>query len=174
MAPEAERLRINTASTGPAEHKAIKPNEFCPALRPPIVWAIPMPSAIINGTVIGPVVTPPESNASGRYDLPPWAIISEANANFVLKRIVYEEYRNFDENTSEWVDITLDTGNGTTQTLHVPKNWPMTIFCHIKANTNAESIKFSDVSSPSGILEGAYDNSTENSDHHHGGDHSGH
>ena len=91
--------------------------------------------------------------------------LSEAYANFVLKRIVYEEYRNFDENTSEWVDITLDTGNGTTQTLHVPKNWPMTIFCHIKANTNAESIKFSDVSSPSGILEGAYDNSTENSDH---------
>ena len=28
--------------------------------------AIPTPSAIIKGTVIGPVVTPPESNATAR------------------------------------------------------------------------------------------------------------
>lgn len=30
---------------------------------------IPTPRAIINGTVIGPVVTPPESNATARKPL---------------------------------------------------------------------------------------------------------
>ena len=91
--------------------------------------------------------------------------LSNAHADFVLKRTVYEEYRNFDEDTTEWVDITLDTGDGAAQTLRVEKNWPMTIFCHIKANTNAESIRFSDGSGQSGIIEGSYDNSAENSDH---------
>ena len=48
-------------STGPAEEKAMKPNEasfsfFCESTD-----ATPAPSAIRNGTVIGPVVTPPES-----------------------------------------------------------------------------------------------------------------
>ena len=54
------------ASTGPTEQSATKPKLFSCALRPPILRAIPTPSAMINGTVIGPVVTPPESNASAR------------------------------------------------------------------------------------------------------------
>ena len=48
------------------EESATRPklslSEF-PSLR---TEAMPAPSAIINGTVIGPVVTPPESNATAR------------------------------------------------------------------------------------------------------------
>ena len=40
-----------------------------------------MPRAIIKGTVIGPVVTPPESNASARKSELPVTTRSEANAN---------------------------------------------------------------------------------------------
>ena len=50
---------------GPMLHRAIRPKlsllEFL-SLR---MEAIPMPSAMIKGTVMGPVVTPPESNATG-------------------------------------------------------------------------------------------------------------
>jgi hypothetical protein len=43
--------------------------------------ATPIPSAIINGTVIGPVVTPPLSNASGNIPSLPLIITREVNAN---------------------------------------------------------------------------------------------
>ena len=60
-----------TAITGPIEHSAISPKLFSLEFLPPIVVEIPTPSAIINGTVIGPVVTPPESKESGKsVDLP--------------------------------------------------------------------------------------------------------
>ncbi len=52
-----------TAIIGPIEHSAISPKLFSLELLPPIVEEIPTPNAIINGTVMGPVVTPPESNA---------------------------------------------------------------------------------------------------------------
>ena len=49
---------------GPTEHIATIPKL---SLRPPFLFtdARPIPSAIRNGTVIGPVVTPPESKAAG-------------------------------------------------------------------------------------------------------------
>ena len=98
-------------------------------------------------------------DVSLRKTWPSEVVLRNASASFVLKRYVYEEYRNFPVDTTEWVDITLDTGNGATQKLHVPKNWEMTIFCHIKANTNAEQIEFS------GIDAVSYDNSSANSDY---------
>ena len=90
--------------------------------------------------------------------------LANAHADFVLKRGVYEEYRNFPAGTNEWVDITLVTGS-TTQTLTVAKDWPMTIFGNVKANTNAENIEFSDGSTPSGVPVYSYDNSSENKEH---------
>ncbi len=84
--------------------------------------------------------------------------LSNAYADFVLKRYVYEEYRNFPAGTTDWVEITLNTGSEEKQKLRVPRGWNMRIFCHIKPNTNAENIKFdNDVYS--------YDNSSENSEH---------
>ncbi len=90
--------------------------------------------------------------------------LANAHADFVLKRGVYEEYRNFPAGTNEWVDITLVTGS-TTQTLTVAKDWTMTIFGNVKANTNAENIEFSDGSTPSGVPVYSYDNSSENKEH---------
>ena len=58
-----------TAIIGPIEHKATNPklsSVACLSLR---IEEIPMPSAIINGTVIGPVVTPPESKATAKKSL---------------------------------------------------------------------------------------------------------
>ena len=71
---------IMTASTGPTEQSAIDPKLFSPSFLVENVEAMPMPSAIMNGTVIGPVVTPPESNASAVKLLPPLAIITDASA----------------------------------------------------------------------------------------------
>ena len=51
---------------GPTEHNATRPKlsfSACLSLR---TAENPIPNAIINGTVIGPVVTPPESNATVR------------------------------------------------------------------------------------------------------------
>ena len=58
--------RIITASIGPMEHSATRPKLFSLDFFPPRVPAIPTPRAIMKGTVIGPVVTPPESNARAR------------------------------------------------------------------------------------------------------------
>ena len=58
-------LKTSTARTLPTLPMAIRPKESdCEflSLRREVK---PMPSAMINGTVIGPVVTPPESKATG-------------------------------------------------------------------------------------------------------------
>ena len=66
MSPRAVIDRMRTATTGPTEQSAIRPKLFSLAFRPPTVREIPTPSAMMKGTVIGPVVTPPESKESGR------------------------------------------------------------------------------------------------------------
>ena len=56
--------RSITARIGPMEHMDTKPklsSAACLSLR---IAEIPIPNAIIKGTVIGPVVTPPESKAT--------------------------------------------------------------------------------------------------------------
>ena len=70
-----------TASIGPIEQSAMSPKLFSPLFLPPRVIAMPTPRAIMNGTVIGPVVTPPESNAIGRNSGLPLTTTSEASAN---------------------------------------------------------------------------------------------
>ena len=55
-----------TAITGPIEHKATRPKLSALAFSSLRMDATPTPSAMINGTVIGPVVTPPESNATDK------------------------------------------------------------------------------------------------------------
>ena len=73
-----------TASIGPTEHIAIRPKLFSSTFLPPRVIAIPTPRAIINGTVIGPVVTPPESKASARKSAFPFIAISAVSANNII------------------------------------------------------------------------------------------
>ena len=85
---------------------------------------------------------------------------ADAHADFVLKRYVYEEYRNFPTDTTDWVNITLNTGNGEPQTMRVPQGWEMTIFGNVKAETNASSITFSN-----GPEAFSYDNSASDSEH---------
>ena len=70
-----------TASIGPMEHIAIRPKLFSSTLRPPSVIAMPTPSAIMKGTVIGPVVTPPESKARARKSELPFMTTSDVSAN---------------------------------------------------------------------------------------------
>ncbi len=74
VSPFENSISIMTAIMGPIEQSAISPKEFSLALRPPIVVDIPTPSAMINGTVIGPVVTPPESNDKGIKEILPFSI----------------------------------------------------------------------------------------------------
>ena len=70
-----------TAKTGPTEQSETKPKLFSPAFLPPILCDMPMPSAIMNGTVIGPVVTPPLSKASGMKSAPPFSAKIAVKAN---------------------------------------------------------------------------------------------
>ena len=70
-----------TIKTGPIEQRAIKPKLFSFAFLPPIVIDIPNPIAIIKGTVIGPVVTPPESKESGIKLALPFSTIKMLIAN---------------------------------------------------------------------------------------------
>ena len=58
-----------TASIGPIEHRATRPKESLSAFLSLRMADTPTPSASIKGTVMGPVVTPPESNATARNDL---------------------------------------------------------------------------------------------------------
>jgi len=55
---------IKTINTVPTEQKETSPNESSLEELSPRAPATPNPSASINGTVIGPVVTPPESKAA--------------------------------------------------------------------------------------------------------------
>lgn len=54
---------MSTESIGPIEHSATRPKLSASAERSLRIMETPSPIARINGTVIGPVVTPPESNA---------------------------------------------------------------------------------------------------------------
>ena len=58
--------RISTARIGPIEQRATRPKLSDFALLSLRIEATPTPRAIMKGTVIGPVVTPPESNATER------------------------------------------------------------------------------------------------------------
>ena len=58
--------RISTARMGPTEHSATRPKLSSAAWRSPRIADTPTPSAMIKGTVMGPVVTPPESKATAR------------------------------------------------------------------------------------------------------------
>ena len=74
--PEAVR-----ESSSPTEHRAMRPKLFSPAFRPPTVKAMPTPRAMMKGTVMGPVVTPPESKESGRKDPFPLSMRMAARQN---------------------------------------------------------------------------------------------
>ena len=58
--------RTMTARIGPTEHSATRPKLSASLFSSLRVAAMPMPNAMIKGTVMGPVVTPPASNATGR------------------------------------------------------------------------------------------------------------
>jgi len=57
-----------TVMTGPIEHRAVNPNESESECSPDREEEIPMPIAMMNGTVNGPVATPPASKESGIKD----------------------------------------------------------------------------------------------------------
>ena len=54
---------------GPMEHMATRPKLSSAAWRSPRIADTPTPSAMMKGTVMGPVVTPPESKATARNSL---------------------------------------------------------------------------------------------------------
>ena len=56
--------RIRTASIGPMLESATRPKLSLAEFLSLLIEARPTPIAMMNGTVIGPVVTPPESNAT--------------------------------------------------------------------------------------------------------------
>ena len=60
---------MSTASTGPMEHSATRPKLSSAAWRSLRMAEIPTPRAMMKGTVMGPVVTPPESKATARKSL---------------------------------------------------------------------------------------------------------
>ena len=66
---------------GPTEQSAIRPKLFSFAFLPPMAPATPTPSAMMKGTVMGPVVTPPESKARGTNMSLPKVTISIPNMN---------------------------------------------------------------------------------------------
>ena len=51
---------------GPIEHSATRPKLSPPACLSLRTAHTPTPSAMMNGTVMGPVVTPPESKATAQ------------------------------------------------------------------------------------------------------------
>ena len=59
------RLSTITARMGPMEHRAMRPKESLLEFLSLRTAARPMPRAMMKGTVMGPVVTPPESKAAG-------------------------------------------------------------------------------------------------------------
>ena len=60
------RLNNNTAIMGPTEQRAIRPKLSWEDCLVPRRVDTPTPKAIIKGTVMGPVVTPPESKATAK------------------------------------------------------------------------------------------------------------
>ena len=61
--------RISTARIGPTLESATRPKLSFAAFLSLRTEASPTPMAIIKGTVIGPVVTPPESKATAKNSL---------------------------------------------------------------------------------------------------------
>ena len=51
---------------GPTEHRATRPKESSAALRSLRMALMPTPRDMMKGTVMGPVVTPPESKATAQ------------------------------------------------------------------------------------------------------------
>ena len=70
-APVGLNIRPSTSTDiiGPIEQSATRPKLSCSAFLSVRIAAAPTPSAIMKGTVMGPVVTPPESNATARNSL---------------------------------------------------------------------------------------------------------
>lgn len=68
-APPYQMPSSSTARMGPTLHRATRPKLSSWDSRSPRMEAMPMPKAIIKGTVIGPVVTPPESKATDTNSL---------------------------------------------------------------------------------------------------------
>ena len=65
--PHRQMPIISTAKMGPMLHRATMPKLLSSAFWPSLwVEATPMPRAMIKGTVMGPVVTPPESKATAK------------------------------------------------------------------------------------------------------------
>ena len=58
--------RISTARMGPTEQRATRPKLSWAAFSSLRMEETPRPKAMMNGTVMGPVVTPPESKATAR------------------------------------------------------------------------------------------------------------
>ena len=54
---------------GPMEHRATRPKLSLAEFRSLRTEAMPTPRAMMKGTVMGPVVTPPESKATARNSL---------------------------------------------------------------------------------------------------------
>ena len=54
-----------TTNIGPTEQSPTKPKLLSFSFLPELTLARPKPKATIKGTLTGPVVTPPESNAKG-------------------------------------------------------------------------------------------------------------
>ena len=81
----------------------------------------------------------------------------DAYADFVLKRYVHQEYRDYSntDTETEWVTITLDTWSGDESkfsTVTVPKNTQVHITGSIKPETNANRIRFTQSSGQSDII----------------------
>ena len=73
---------VSTARMGPMEHMATRPKLSSAAWRSLRMEETPTPSAMIKGTVMGPVVTPPESKATDRKSG------SDRAATFVLGVVI--------------------------------------------------------------------------------------
>ena len=90
-----------------------------------------------------------------------YATSDDARAVFRLRRYVVEEYRNYENVDSEdWVEITLDTGNNTPQTLRVPQGQTMYIRGYIKGGTKDQNISFTN-SAGASIQPYSFDNSDD-------------
>ena len=74
-----------------------------------------------------------------------YATSDTAKAKFRLRRYVVEEYRNYETVASNipWVEISLDTGTGSLQTLRVPQGQNMYIRGYVKGGTKEQNLTFS-------------------------------
>ena len=74
-----------------------------------------------------------------------YANSNTASATFELHRYVHEEHRDYRPYMVEnwqWVDITIDTGNGNPQTIHVPSGYPLHLVGRMKSGQSAGTLAF--------------------------------